>query len=103
MLTYKPMVNEDHVVVHLSGDLDIDSTEVFECELSEKLEKAKTVELNFADVLFVDSSGMGMLMDLVLNVKERGTRITILNVREEIYEVFELLQLPQIIGEDVFK
>ncbi|MCQ6275525.1 STAS domain-containing protein [Bacillus sp. V3B] len=93
---------EEHLDVILEGDLDIDSTEVVEEELIPKLVSEKAINIKFENVPFVDSSGMGLLLNLVQTLNEAGTKVTVSNVREEVMEVFELLQLPDILGDDVF-
>ncbi|MCM3443394.1 STAS domain-containing protein [Metabacillus halosaccharovorans] len=95
--------NEDHVEVTLQGDLDIDGTEVIEEELLPALENYLFININFEHVPFVDSSGMGLLMNLVHTLQKSNAKVHVVNVKEEVMEVFELLQLPEILGEDVFK
>jgi anti-anti-sigma factor len=88
--------------VKLYGDLDIDSTEVIEEELIPAMEIYKTVNVCFRNVPFVDSSGMGLLIDLVHTLNDKGTIITVSDVSEDVMEVFQLLQLPEILGHQVF-
>lgn len=102
MIKFSLNPREDHVEVKLDGDLDIDGTEIVEEELIPALENYQSVNLNFENVPFVDSSGMGLLMNLVHTLKGAGTKVTVLHVKEEVMEVFELLQLPDILGEGVF-
>ncbi|MBB6446140.1 STAS domain-containing protein [Bacillus benzoevorans] len=94
--------NKEHLDINLIGDLDIDSTEVIEEELIPATGSYKTINLIFTEVPFVDSSGMGLLINLVKLLNEKEQELTISNVREEVMEVFELLQLPEILGEKVF-
>jgi anti-anti-sigma factor len=93
---------DNKVEVRLEGDLDIEGTEVIEDELLPSLIKYKSVIINFKDVLFVDSTGMGLLINLVNTLQEKGSIISIVNVREEVMEVFDLLQLPEILGKGCF-
>ena len=102
MLEFSLNPKEDHIEVILEGDLDIDATEIIEEELIPALENYQSIKINFEHVPFVDSSGMGLLMNLVQTLKESSAKVLIMNVREEVMEVFELLQLPDILGEDVF-
>lgn len=102
MFVYRLELDGGTLKVFLSGDLDIEGTEVMENELTPKLVECQKVELNFKDVEFVDSTGMGLLINLVQMLTEQGVIISISNVRIEIMEVFDLLQLPQIIGEELF-
>ncbi|NRD76883.1 STAS domain-containing protein [Bacillus sp. BRMEA1] len=97
------MVNEGvKTTVQLKGDMDIEITEVMEEEIIPALQTAQEVELNFAAVSFVDSTGIGLLMNLVQHLKEREILVKITHLKEDIYEVFDLLQIPDIIGRDVF-
>lgn len=45
---------------------------------------------------------MGLLLNMVQSLTENGTKVTISNIRPAVLDVFELLQLPEIIGEGVF-
>ena len=102
MIRFSLNQGEEHLEVILEGDLDIDSTEVVEEELIPKLVSEKVININFENVPFVDSSGMGLLLNLVQTLNEAGIKVTVSNVREEVMEVFDLLQLPDILGDDVF-
>jgi anti-anti-sigma factor len=102
MIEVKLNPNGEELTVNLIGDLDIDSTELIEEELIPAMEQYKTIHLIFTDVPFVDSSGMGLLLTLVQTLKEKEIGVRISNVRKEVMEVFEILQLPEILGERVF-
>ncbi|MEH7381316.1 STAS domain-containing protein [Bacillus sp. JJ1533] len=102
MIRFLLIKDEKTVEVKLEGDLDIDGTEVVEEELLPAIEKFSSVTLNLRDVPFVDSSGIGLLLNLVKTMEEKGITIVITNVREEVMDVFDLLQIPDILGEGVF-
>ncbi len=102
MIEVKLNPNGEALTVNLIGDLDIDSTELIEEELIPALEEYKTINLIFTEVPFVDSSGMGLLLTLVQTLQEKEIGVSISNVRKEVMEVFEILQLPEILGERVF-
>jgi anti-anti-sigma factor len=100
MITFLMNEVDGHLNVKLEGDLDIDATEIINEKIS-IMEKYKVVNINFASVPFVDSSGIGLLVHLVQSMDEKGVKITISDVREDVMAVFELLQIPEIIGKDV--
>ena len=102
MLKYSLVELDDNLQILLKGDLDIESTEIINDELIPKILSFNQVNLNFKHVPFVDSSGMGLLLTLFHAFAESDTRITISNVREDVFEIFELLQIPKILGEDIF-
>lgn len=102
MFTYSTTDTKDRLEVSLVGDLDIDGTEVMEEQLLPLLQEYKQILINFEEVPFVDSSGIGLLMNLVKVLKEKNIEVTIVNVRQDVTEVFELLQLQDILGKEVF-
>lgn len=102
MIHYTYKEAEDHLEVKLEGDLDIEGTEIVEEELIPTMSNYKTVNIDFENVPFVDSSGMGLLMNMVKTLNEKGIKVTISKVRQEVFEVFEIIQLPEILGEGVF-
>lgn len=94
-------VQKNSLNIILEGDLDIESTEAVE-RLLPSLEKYESVNINFEKVPFVDSSGMGLLLHAVHSLSEKGIQVTISNVKEDVFMIFELLQIPEILGADVF-
>lgn len=102
MIEVKLSPDGEKLTVDIIGDLDIDSTEMVEEELIPTLEKYKNIKLDFTDVPFVDSSGMGLLLTVVQTLQEKDIEVSISNVRKDVMEVFEILQLPEILGEKVF-
>ncbi|KHD86330.1 STAS domain-containing protein [Heyndrickxia ginsengihumi] len=102
MIQLSYSISGEHIVIQLSGDLDIESTELIEQELIPMLEKYQSIRLDFEKVLFVDSSGIGILMFLVQTLQEQNKEITICNVTAEVMEVLKLLQIPEILGESIF-
>jgi anti-anti-sigma factor len=103
MIKFSLNPEEQHVEVKLDGDLDIDGTEVVEEDLIPLLGNYQTVKLNFENVPFIDSSGIGLLLNLVHTLSEAGTSVNVVKVRDGVMEVFELLQLPDILGDGVFE
>jgi anti-anti-sigma factor len=101
MIRFSTEEENGNLEVKIEGDLDIDSTEIIGEQLLPLMETYKKVDVNFAGVPFVDSSGMGLLMNMVQSLGEKGTEVTISHIRKEVRDVFELLQLPDILGEGV--
>ncbi|MRG85035.1 STAS domain-containing protein [Salinibacillus xinjiangensis] len=102
MLKYTTVEKNDFLLVSLEGDLDIEGTEVVNEELIPELVHYHSINISLEKVPFVDSSGMGLLISLVNTLKEQNVKITISDVQDDVFEVFELIQLPEILGEEVF-
>ncbi|ENH97149.1 anti-sigmaB factor antagonist [Gracilibacillus halophilus YIM-C55.5] len=101
MLAYQIHEEKNKLFVELEGDLDIESTEIINNELLPRFLQHETVVIDFATVGFVDSSGMGLLIQIVKQMKEKDQQIQIIHVKEDILEVFDMVQMHEIIGNDV--
>ena len=102
MLTFTLDRQDTAAFVAFSGDLDIDATELIGEELTPQLSDFERVDIDFSNVSFVDSSGIGLLIALIKQVRGSGRTITVTRMREDVKTVFSMLQLPEIVGKDVF-
>lgn len=101
MFTYSIEEKESAVHVFLSGDLDIEATELIEEELIPHLQAYHEIFFRFDEVPFVDSTGIGLLIQMVQTFQEKGKLVRIMNLKEEIEEIFDLLEIGAILGRDV--
>jgi anti-anti-sigma factor len=101
MLTFRIDNTNERSLVILTGDLDIDATEIIEMELIPELLQSKKCEIDFSNVPFVDSSGIGLLIKLIDEIKENGVKVEVINLNPDVKLVFEMLQLPEILGLEV--
>jgi len=56
----------------------------------------RDVVLNLADVQFIDSSGVGMLIHLLQEVRSQGGDIRLLNLSEDIHDLFEMVAIDRL-------
>ncbi|MCQ4086200.1 STAS domain-containing protein [Saccharibacillus sp. JS10] len=103
MFAYRIDKTEEEAVVVFEGDLDIESGEVLEEDILPVVSEYPHVRLDFSEVYFVDSSGIGLIIRTVDELREGGRLVNIQNVRPEVMEVFDLLQIRDILGEDIFE
>ncbi|OLO26368.1 anti-anti-sigma factor [Alkalihalophilus pseudofirmus] len=103
MIKYQLNNIDEGLEVKLIGDLDIDSTEVIELELVPSLISNKKVNINFEAVPFIDSSGIGLLLHAVQTLEEQGIKVIVTHVSKEVMDIFEMLQIPEILGNEVFQ
>ena len=82
-------LNGDLLQVKLVGRLDTTTAPALEAELSEEITKAKTLEFDFADLDYVSSAGLRVLLACQKQMDKQGS-MSIKNVKDEIYEVFSM-------------
>jgi anti-anti-sigma factor len=83
----------------LSGELDMQATFRLEPALDRLLEAGdvREVVLDLRDVRFVDSSGLGLLMDTYDRSRGAETDIAIVRGRPEVQRVFELAGVEDVL------
>lgn len=93
----------DNVTIFFNGDLDIEVSEIMEEEIMPALGKPQKIEFDFAGVPFVDSTGIGLLINAVeiLKKNREDVQIKIKDIQPLVKEVFEMLQLQEILGDKV--
>lgn len=89
-------------ILALEGDMDIDAYEIVKEDIIPALGSLTAVVISFARIRFVDSTGIGLLIELVQTLQKNGTSVTITDVSADIQEIFQLLQLPDILGKEIF-
>ena len=75
--------------VKLVGRLDTTTAPTLEGELASDLANAKTLEFDFAELDYVSSAGLRVLLACQKQMNKQGS-MSIKNVKDEIYEVFSM-------------
>ena len=90
--------NNGITVLTLSGRLDTVTAPQLQTVLQDALQASGGVELDFADLAYVSSTGLRVLLLGEKNAKASGKTITLKNVSPEIMEVLDITGLS-----DIFK
>jgi anti-sigma B factor antagonist len=101
MFSYELVQDGQDATIYLKGDLDIEVTEIME-RMIEALQFFKTIHINLTEVPFVDSTGISLLIHLVNTLKQENKDVMISGVQPEVEEVFEIIELEEILGKEVF-
>lgn len=83
---------DDVMTAKLSGDLDHHRCSIIRKKIDTKAEaqRPKLLVLDFEDVLFSDSSGIGLVMGRYRQMLLLGGKLQVINVRENLRKVFML-------------
>jgi anti-anti-sigma factor len=101
MFLYELAQDGQSVIAYFKGDLDIEATEIME-EILRELRAFEAIQINLAEVPFVDSTGIGLLIHLVETLKRENKQVMISDMQPEVEEVFDIIQLKEILGEEIF-
>lgn len=101
LLQIQTEVSDQRAVLLLKGVLDI-STVDFLLTYENVVANVKEVDLDLAGVTFVDSTGVGGISKAVTKFRERKIFVRITNISPDLFEIFDILGLPEIFGAEIF-
>lgn len=91
-------IGPDIAVVALAREVDITVTPAFKDHVDELLHKGcSTFILNFADVDYIDSSGLGVLIYLYRMVNRCSGSVSLVNVSDDVMRILSLARLLDVI------
>lgn len=83
--------------IHLSGDLDINVVENFKNEILDKYKILdKNIVFDFSDLKYIDSTGIGVIMTVYKEAKDKLKTLTIKNANRNIYKLFKITKLTEL-------
>jgi len=93
-------INQDgeKTVVGLSGRLDAIASPRLQEKLIPLFNDSEHVELDFAELIYVSSAGLRVLLMGEKTAKQRSSKQTVVNVSPEIMEVFEMTGFSNVLN-----
>ena len=92
--------SKDILIVHMKGELDHHSAEEVRNIIDDRLDRESIIKLimDFSEVIFMDSSGIGVVIGRYKKLYSKNGSICITNVRNTVKRVFELSGMFKIIS-----
>ena len=86
--------NNDVVIMDINGEIDLYNAPDIKENIKNQMESGKTnIVINLDKVSYIDSSGIGVLISSLSNLKKAGGSLKIINVYASVRKVFELTKL----------
>jgi anti-anti-sigma factor len=82
---------EQKAIVYLHGELDMMVGDKLGNQIREIGERNETILLDFREVTFIDSSGIGSMFYAIKDLLAAGKRVEIVNIREEVLDILSVL------------
>jgi anti-sigma B factor antagonist len=83
-------------VVTLSGEVDIATADGFRAAVHRACEmRHDTVEVDLSAVSFIDSSGIGLIAELVRHQRQHGGRVVVRGANASVERTFRLCAMDQ--------
>jgi stage II sporulation protein AA (anti-sigma F factor antagonist) len=101
-MSLKLECGENVITAYLSGELDHHATKTMRDEIDETIDRIKPKELtlDFKDVTFMDSSGIGLVMGRYRSMQMIGGRLVVTNTSLHIRKVMRLAGLDRLANID---
>jgi anti-sigma B factor antagonist len=84
-------------IVDIRGDVTAGSEEVL-MSAYEEAGDAKAIVLNFTELAYMNSGGIGLLVTLLVRVNRRSQRLMAFGLSEHYRQIFELTRLDEAVG-----
>ena len=97
-MSVKLTTNDTVVTAFLDGEIDHHSATVIRNEIDAEVERTspEVLVLDFKDVTFMDSSGIGLVMGRYKIMRPLGGELHVANTSPHIYKVMKLAGLDRI-------
>jgi len=90
-------MKEEVKVIKLSGNLNATSAQEFRQNITDVLVSgAKIVLVDFKDVTFMDSSGLGALVLAFKTLRSADTKLVLCSINEQVRILFELTNMDKV-------
>ena len=98
---YKSNIYEKEIYIEFYGDIDDSVCPNYKEEISDivKNNKNKNLVLDFKNVTFIDSSGIGFILGRYNQLKTNRKKVYITNTNTQIEKLFRISGIYTIIGE----
>ncbi len=97
-MNYQVEEAREKTTIFLSGELDMAVGELVGQIIAQYGSRCESLSVDFRDVTFVDSAGIGSLFYTTKDLLAEGKRVEIINVQEDIYDVLQVLGFAVALG-----
>jgi len=98
-LTVDVKENEKETTLFLKGEIDIYTVGLIKKELLPLTKvNGQTIVINFKDVNYMDSTGLGVFISALKSTKEYGSELKIINLQDRVLRLFKITGLDEIMN-----
>ncbi len=84
-------------IVRCSGRITTDTSHELRQTARALIGESKRVVLDFTGVNYLDSSGLGMIVGLLLSAKKSGCKLKLVNLSPRVREIFTITRLGEVL------
>lgn len=84
-------------ILEMEGEVDSEhSIQLKRCLVKAREDAFKNFILDFKNVSFIDSTGLGILISLMRHLKEEGGKLRLSGLQDEVRSIFEITRLYRV-------
>ena len=96
-IKYSKTSDDNYFEIKPIGEVDIYTSPEFKNKVIEIIEsKEVNILINAEELEYIDSTGLGVLMSILKKIKENGLNIKIINLKPNIYKLFDITGLNKV-------
>ena len=84
--------------VHCAGRITSATTELLKTTVKPLLSQGKMVDLDLANVSYMDSSGLGTVVGLYTSAKSASCQLKLVNLNQRLKELLSITRLHELMG-----
>jgi len=85
-------------LVHCTGRITMETAPQLRETAKSLISESKCVVLDFNGVNYLDSSGLGMIVGLLISAKKSGCKLRFVNLSPRVKEIFTMTRLFEALG-----
>ncbi len=85
----------NEAILRCSGKITLENTDQLRDSARRLIAESKRLVLDFSDVSYLDSSGLGMIVGLYVSAKRARCQLSVVNLRPRVKEIFTLTRLEE--------
>jgi len=86
-------------VVHCTGKVTSDTIQQLKATVKPLFSESRTVVLDFTNVTYMDSSGLGAIVGLYISAKAAKSQLKLINLNERLKEIFSITRIGQVMAQ----
>jgi anti-sigma B factor antagonist len=103
-VNYNILLNDGSLKVKIEGDIDLYNVYDLKDEIKARLgDNQYDMLLDMGGVSYIDSSGIGMLVELKKVVEKNGKEYKLVNVPDAVMNLFHKISLDTLLGNNIIK
>ncbi|MFO3717319.1 STAS domain-containing protein [Anaerococcus sp. ENR1011] len=87
---------DDIQTIKLIGDLDVYSEDEFKSFIEEEIDPNKDITIDLKELDYLDSTGLGMFMNIYKMVNDNDKKIKVINAKDNIEKLFRITDLTDL-------